>query len=313
MPYQIALLRLLADGQPHTADAAIAAAHLAPEELAPALADLLGLGIAVDARGGMIRFVEPIELLDADAVNARLPLGLTLAVLDRCASTNALLADLARDGAASGTAIACEIQTAGRGRRGAAWLAPVGASLAFSLLWRFEARATELAGLSLAVGVGCGRALDRLGARGIGFKWPNDVLHEGRKLCGILVEVAFASDAAAVIGVGINVRASERFADRLPYPIADLAMAGVTAGRNAILAELLTALAEACAAFDREGFAAFRDEWTRRHAHHDRTVRIIGNNGAVEGRALGVAEDGALLVATRGGVERFLSGEVSVR
>jgi BirA family biotin operon repressor/biotin-[acetyl-CoA-carboxylase] ligase len=312
MPYKLPLLRLLSDGQPRRVDDLIAALSLAPEALAPALADLLALGAPIEACGGVIRLVEPIELVDGEAVSARLPESVTLAVIDRAESTSSLVADLAREGAARGTAVACEIQTAGRGRRGSPWLAPIGGSLAFSLLWRFE-RAEQLSGLSLAIGVACARAFESVGAHGIGLKWPNDVLHEGRKLAGILVEIASGTDAAVVIGVGVNVRGAERLADRLPYPVADLAIAGASGGRNDALVALLTQLADTCEAFDREGFAAFRDEWERRHAWRDRPVRLAGNDNATEGTALGVADDGALLVRTGSGVERVVAGEVSLR
>lgn len=314
MPYKLPILRLLSDGEPHAADEVIAAGKLAPEELAPALADLLGLGVALDARGGSVRLLEPIELLDREVLDARLPPGVRLALVDRCDSTSSLVADLAREGAPSGTAVVCEIQSAGRGRRGAPWLAPVGASLAFSLLWRFAgSEARNLAGLSLAAGVACARAFARVGATGIALKWPNDVLWDGRKLCGILIEIASTADAAAVIGVGVNVSGAQRLAEKLPYPVADLRMAGAAAGRNAILAELLAALADACSRFDREGFGPFREEWQRQHAHRDQPVRLLNGESVQEGTAIGIDEEGALLVATARGVERFVSGEVSLR
>jgi BirA family biotin operon repressor/biotin-[acetyl-CoA-carboxylase] ligase len=313
MPYKLPILRLLSDGQAHSADELIAAGKLAPAELAPALADLLGLGVALEARGGSVRITEPIELLDGDAVAARLPPEVRLAIVERCESTNSVVTELAREGGASGTAVACEIQTAGRGRRGAPWLAPFGTSLAFSLLWRFGAEAKSLGGLSLAVGVACSRAFERLGASGIGLKWPNDVLWEGRKLCGILIEIASTDDVAAVIGIGVNVRGADRLSEHLPYSVADLHMAGVTESRNAILAEMLAAVAAACARFDRSGFGGFRDDWERRHAHRGQRVRLLNGDGACEGTALGVDDDGALLVATDRGTERFLAGEVSLR
>jgi BirA family biotin operon repressor/biotin-[acetyl-CoA-carboxylase] ligase len=313
MPYKLPILRLLSDGRPHSADEVIAAGGLAPAELAPALADLLGLGVGLDAHGGFVQLTTPIELLERDTIAARLPPEIRLAVVDRCESTNSLVADLARDGAPSGTAVACELQTAGRGRRGAPWLAPFGTSLAFSLLWRFPAEARSLGGLSLAVGVACSRAFERLGASGIGLKWPNDVLWEGRKVCGILIEIVSANDAAAVIGIGVNVCGADRLSEKLPYPVADLQSAGVSGGRNAVLGEMLAALGDACARFDRSGFGAFRGEWERRHAHAGQRVRLLNGESEWQGTALGVDDDGALLVTTERGLERFMSGEVSLR
>ena len=124
-------------------------------------------------------------------------------VLDTCASTNAELLARAETGAASGTVLVANEQTAGRGRRGRSWIASPGDSLTFSLLWRF-APGTAPAGLSLAVGLAVARALQKVGAGDTALKWPNDILRNRRKLGGILVELLPGAPHAAVIGIGIN-------------------------------------------------------------------------------------------------------------
>ncbi|MEK7738086.1 MAG: biotin--[acetyl-CoA-carboxylase] ligase, partial [Pseudomonadota bacterium] len=108
-------------------------------------------------------------------------------ILAECDSTNSRLLSLAETGAAAGSVLATERQTGGRGRRGRSWLSASGDSLTFSLLWRFQPN-RSLSGLSLAVGVAVARALEALGVRGITLKWPNDVLLNGRKLAGVLIE-----------------------------------------------------------------------------------------------------------------------------
>jgi biotin-[acetyl-CoA-carboxylase] ligase BirA-like protein len=124
-------------------------------------------------------------------------------VLDSCDSTNAVLLARAEAGAPSGTVVIANEQTAGRGRRGRSWFASRGDSLTFSLLWRF-APGTAPAGLSLAVGLAVAQALEKVGAGGTALKWPNDILKDGRKLGGILVELLPGAPHAAVIGIGIN-------------------------------------------------------------------------------------------------------------
>jgi biotin-[acetyl-CoA-carboxylase] ligase BirA-like protein len=128
-------------------------------------------------------------------------------VLDSCDSTNAVLLARAEAGAPSGTVVIANEQTAGRGRRGRSWFASPGDSLTFSLLWRF-APGTAPAGLSLAVGLAVAQALTDLcagvGAGDTALKWPNDILKDGRKLGGILVELLPGAPHAAVIGIGIN-------------------------------------------------------------------------------------------------------------
>lgn len=236
-------------------------------------------------------------------------------LVDECDSTNAILAARARAGAPTGTALACELQRAGRGRQGARWVSGRGDGLTFSLLWRFERAAGVLTGLPLVAGVACADALEALGVSGVALKWPNDLLRAGAKLGGILVEAQ--GDArgplAAVIGIGINVRLSDEARAAIGQPVADLT--GVPYGsRNAVLGRVLAALAEALARFEREGFAAFRAAWQQRHAFQGKRVRLLVRaEHAIVGVATGVADDGALLLETDAGVQRFYAGEVSLR
>jgi len=243
--------------------------------------------------------------------------GLTLELLDECPSTNTELAERARAGAAHGTVLACERQTAGRGRRGNAWVSAVGGSVTFSVLWRFSRSAGALSGLGLAVAVGVAEALEKLGARGVSLKWPNDLLHEGSKLGGILIETAgdAAGRVAAVVGVGVNVRLDTEARARIGQPVTDLAACGSGApSRSAVLAGLLESIAPALEIFSREGFAPFRQAWLRRHAWQGRRVVVVGGGRRVaEGEVMGVAADGALELASERGVERFHSGEISLR
>lgn len=238
-----------------------------------------------------------------------------LELVDECDSTNSVAAARAKEGAPSGTAIACELQRAGRGRQGATWVSGRGTALTFSLVWRFERGAAVLTALPLVAGVACARALDSIGAPGVALKWPNDLLLAGAKLGGILVEAQAdpRGPTSVVIGVGINVRLSDDARRAISQPAADLA--GVPyVSRSHALGRLLAALADALPRFEREGFAAFRAEWAERHAFQGARVRLIVDSGrAVEGVAAGVAEDGALLLETGGGLQRFYAGAVSLR
>lgn len=314
-PSSFALLRRLAPGRPVSAGAI----DLSAAALREALAELAANGVEARDSAAGLQLFEPFDALDADAVRAALGAAATriaVDVVDECESTSAALAARAEAGARSGAAIACELQTAGRGRRGAPWHSGLGTGLTFSLLWRFEHRGAMPGGLSLAVGVACARALESVGARGVTLKWPNDLLLGDGKLGGILVEAQAAGEHAtdAVIGIGVNVRMPGRVRDAIPQQVADLGDAGVRVSRNAILGALLATLDQALPRFEREGFAAFRAEWTRRHAWQGRAVRVVvPPSRAVEGVAMGVAEDGALVIDTGRGVERFHSAEVTVR
>lgn len=233
-----------------------------------------------------------------------------------CASTNTVLMRRAAAGAPSGTVLVADRQTAGRGSRGRAWAASPEASLTFSVLWTFPGGLTRLSGLSLAVGVAVVRALARCGAAGVMLKWPNDILHGDAKLGGILVELD-ADDAAArvVVGIGLNLRLPASIGEGAALPPAALdRIVAALPDRHLLLARLLVELARVFDRFSADGFAGLRDEWHACHAWQERPVRLL-RDGRVEkeGVCAGADADGALLVRTADGLERCLSGDVSLR
>lgn len=237
--------------------------------------------------------------------------------LAECDSTSSELLRRADKGAPAGTVIVADRQSAGRGRRGRQWLSAPEASLTFSLLWRFTGPPGQLAGLSLAVGVALARGLESLGATRICLKWPNDVLLERdgdfAKLAGILIELA--SDrrgTQAIIGIGLNLYPP---AEELPQPAAGLAQA-MTAlpDRHVVLASLLAALAEVLETFAVDGFFGLKTEWQQHHAWQGLPVQILGDDAEpLVGVCLGADNDGALLLETPAGIQRILSGDLSLR
>lgn len=315
------LLRLLADANFHSAAALARKSGAAAAGVNQALRALEDLGIEIARVPGRgYRLAQPYEFLDAAAQRAQLgpqAPGFQLELLDECASTNTLLLERARGGAPSGSVIACELQSAGRGRRGSRWQSGLGGGLTFSLLWRFAQGAAGLSGLSLAVGVAVARALASLDIQAVQLKWPNDLLHAGRKLGGILIELQgdAAGPSAAVIGVGLNVRLHPTVRDAITQAATDMAsISGQAPQRNRLLAALLIELEQVLEQFAAQGFAPLRKEWMVHHAHQDKPVTLSSGDGkTVTGRAAGVAEDGALLLETARGLERFVSGELSLR
>jgi BirA family biotin operon repressor/biotin-[acetyl-CoA-carboxylase] ligase len=207
-------------------------------------------------------------------------------------------------------ALLADRQTAGRGRRGNPWSTPSG-NLALSLFARLSMPPAALAGLSLALGVCCAEALHRLGASEVGLKWPNDLLARGRKLGGLLVELA-ASDIDSVdvvIGLGLN-RELPADADRGWIGLCELATA---TDRCTLAARMIEALLLALQQFEPQGFAAFAARWHRLDALHGRPVRVLAAGVEHLGRAQGVGDDGALRVACAEGERVFLSADVSLR
>jgi BirA family biotin operon repressor/biotin-[acetyl-CoA-carboxylase] ligase len=320
-PLATRVLRFLADGEFHSGEDLAHALGISRGSVWHAIRELETLGLDIyKVRGRGYRVSRPVSLLDASKIRSHLgplapcfPLELGASV----DSTSTRLLELAARGAASGTVVAAEWQSGGRGRFARPWHASVGGGLLFSLLWRFERGAGGLSGLSLAGGVAVARGLEALGASGVALKWPNDLLWSGRKVAGILIELQgdALGPTAAVIGVGVNVHLSEADRARIGGPAADLETAcGAAPDRNVALARLLAELHRVLELFGREGFGPLRREWERRHAHRDALVTLLVPGGVrATGRARGVGDDGALLLETGAGIERHHSGEISLR
>ena len=238
---------------------------------------------------------------------------LAIEVVAETGSTNADL--LARLPQLQGPLLlAAERQTAGRGRAGRPWHSEPGSVLTFSMAWRFDLPLHALTGLPLVVGVALVETLTGLGVP-VNLKWPNDVLKEGRKLAGILIETAKSTQphsSWAVIGIGLNLRLPAKLAAEIAQPAASLDLPDMDA--NELLAKIANALAGALVQFEHEGLSPFTARWNRWHAHAGQSVCILqGGTMLHEGRALGIADNGALLLETAGGMIRVLSGDVSLR
>lgn len=236
-------------------------------------------------------------------------------VVPETGSTNADLLAQVQAGRLAGPALlVAHSQTAGRGRAGRSWLSAPGATLMFSLAWRFKAPLQQLVGLPLAAGVALAEAIQALGVP-VQLKWPNDLLKDGAKLAGILVETQTGPDGAvwAVVGAGINLL----MPDQLEADIGrDVACAPWLANmdRNALMGALLNRLAATLAEFDDTGFAAFAERWNRLQAWHGETVRILDQGRVLhEGRMMGVDASGRLLLQTDAGLVPVMSGDVSLR
>jgi BirA family biotin operon repressor/biotin-[acetyl-CoA-carboxylase] ligase len=307
-PLTLATLRLLSDGGLRSGEQMAAALGVTRATVWNAMREAESLGLEVQRlRGQGYRLAASPAWLDANRITAALGAGgarFQVQVAEAVDSTNTRLL------------AAAELQTGGRGRRGRAWTSGLGSSLTFSLLWRFEQGAAGLSGLSLAVGVAVAQALAAAGASGIGLKWPNDILFQGRKLGGILVELQgdALGPAAAVVGIGINVRLPAPLRAAVEQPVADLAEAGCIPERNGLLAGLLARLAEVMERFTAEGFGAFESAFRALHVLHGQAAQVLLPDGRVlQGVVEGTGGDGALLLRTAQGVVRLHGGEASLR
>ncbi len=319
------ILRLLADGRFQSGEAIAKHFGVTRATVWNALKEAEAMGVPLfSVRGRGYCLPEPIQLLDHNSVLAAIGeqhAGFNLEIHDQLESTNTYLVRQASDGAAHATCVAASLQTRGRGRRGRAWQAGLGASLTFSLLWRFQSGASALSGLSLAVGVALIRALHGLGVAEAELKWPNDVLvhHQSQyqKLAGILIELQgdMEGPTAAVIGIGINLRLPQHLRQHIDQAATDLqAVAKLLPNPSALLGALLKHLADVLSEFERSGFTQLREEWMQHHAYQNQAVRLLLPDGReTQGVVSGIAADGVLLVDTATGPQRFSAGEISLR
>ena len=273
---------------------------------------------AVSVVGDGAQVAEDVEFLDTTTIeNALAPRTqdwLTmLEVVTTIPSTNAELAQRAETQSVNGAVLAAEVQTAGRGRRGREWLSPFGRNLAVSMGVAIDRPPAEVGALGLAVGLGVHDALADLGTPNVQLKWPNDVLLDGRKVAGILVELVRLSPIVeVVIGIGVNVGCGSAIASQVEQPIADVAEAVPGISRNQLLARVLDHVLAESHTFAASRFAAMHARWRTAHRHEGETVTVTTPTERVSGVA-SVLPSGALALDTARGRREFTGGEVSVR
>jgi len=331
------LLGLLCDGSLHSGAQLAAALGVSRAAVWKLVGELREAGVAIDSlsRRGY-RLSAPVELLDAGRMRAhareqgrRLPDELEVHFL--IDSTNDQLYDAPLPAPGAARVAFAELQSAGRGRRGRRWIAPFGSGLTFSISWTFAETPADLPALGLALGVAIARVLCGLGAHSLSLKWPNDLLHDGRKLGGLLTQLRQEAGGAATVvaGLGLNLalpdaahkaidRAIDQAVDTSAHPalaVADLAEAipqGLPS-RNLIASRLVLGLEDALREFATVGFTGFAQDWAALDALRDAPVRVHQGSERFEGTARGTDRDGALLVESAGRMLRVFSGDVSVR
>jgi BirA family biotin operon repressor/biotin-[acetyl-CoA-carboxylase] ligase len=243
----------------------------------------------------------------------RLPEGFVLHPHDRVASTNDEALRLAEAGAPAGTVVWAGEQTRGRGRHGRTWASPPG-NLYASVLLRPDCQMAVAAQLSLVAGLALGEALVGLGPPDLDLqlKWPNDVLIDGAKTAGILIEGA--SDAAGraawvIVGSGVNLISSPQ---GTPYPATCLAREGFAAATpQTVLEAYLAKLDRWLGRWQQAGFGAVRSAWLARGFGLGGEIHLRLDRDELKGRFLDLTDTGSLLLEQAGGRRREIAaGEV---
>jgi BirA family biotin operon repressor/biotin-[acetyl-CoA-carboxylase] ligase len=314
------ILRILSDGQFHSGTRLAQQFYVSAASIHNALKTVSEYGLKLNrVKGRGYQLLQAPQWLIADKINLYLPEPnvFDICVLPHAESSNTLLLQRAANGVPSGSVLAVEWQTAGRGRMGRRWHSELGNSLTFSLLWRFETGLVSLSGLSLAVGLALVRTLRKLGVSEVGLKWPNDLVSEHGKLAGVLIEAQGEARGACavVIGIGLNFQSAENIKTQLNHGVSDLSQyLPQPIERNRLLALLLQTLAEILAEFSQTGFKSMRAEWEAEHYYQNRMIKMqLPDGQEMTGTVSGITEEGALRVETTRGEQIFHAGEISLR
>lgn len=274
-------------------------------------------GLPVEAAPGVgYRLPDGVSLLSEQQLSAALNNELihSLTLFQTIESTNSYLLTQPIDVGQARLCVA-EAQSAGRGRRGNEWLSAPYRNVMMSLSWGFERWPETITGLGLAVALEVAEYLRESFEINVQIKWPNDLMVDGAKLAGVLIDVGGESTGACnvVIGLGLNVHQPDWSQDGA-YQWQDLAGLGVTCDRNDLVAGLASSLTSMLADFAVSGFAPRTQRWNRLSEYAGKRVRVLGMADSLEGVMAGVDEMGALLIEVDGqGVTRVVDSNVSVR
>lgn len=232
-------------------------------------------------------------------------------------STNVRARVAAMDGALHGTLVTAAKQTAGRGRRGRSWESPAGRNIYFTLILKPDFDPDQASMLTLVMSCAVTESIKQIAGLDCGIKWPNDIVVNGKKVCGILTEMSADKGKInyVLIGVGINV-GNQEFAPELADKATSLEKeAGTGMCRDELLSEIMRAFEK-----DYESFAEcgnlkpLREAYNALLVNRNARVRVLDPREEYEGKALGITNTGELLVEKEdGSLVEVYAGEVSVR
>lgn len=314
------LVEILADAQFHSGTDLGQRLGISRAAVSKAIQILRTHGLPVECHAGIgYRLPDPLIPLYTPAIEHALGTDTEPAPVEVFAELPSTSAYLLAQPTVSGQACLAEVQTQGRGRRGRQWLMAPYRNIALSLVWHFDRGADALAGLSLSAGVAVREALQAFGVPALTLKWPNDILGDGRKLAGLLLEVQGEAHGLVrvVIGLGVNVTVPPADAAQIAQPLTDLHTLMPHArpiDRNQLAGLLIRHLRASLREFAHSGFAPFHARWEQAHAYAGKPVRILGEQEMFDGIAEGVTADGALCVRASDGRARYVqAADVSLR
>jgi BirA family biotin operon repressor/biotin-[acetyl-CoA-carboxylase] ligase len=282
---------------------------------------LRAIGYRIDAVPSQgYRLISSPDILVPAEISAGLStrrIGRRLICFRETESTNMVAFRMAEEGAEEGTVVVAEAQHQGKGRLGRRWESPPGVNLYCSLILRPPVLPTQASQLTFLSAVAVARAIAAVTTLQPAIKWPNDLLVEGRKVAGLLIEMSAETEKVhfVVLGIGVNINMTrDQFPSDLRHPATSLALeTGREISRLEFTRALLTALDDTYEIFLTRGYEAIRDEWLSHCSIMGREVRIMFHESATYGMVMGIDEDGALLLRLHDGrIERVIAGDVTL-
>ncbi len=315
------LLKIRAKGTgPHSLALLCRQHNVAVEEMEEAVRLIQEWGYRVKlSHGDYIEFISAPDKLTATEISYNLQTksaGRVVHSYQSVKSTNDIAGKLAESGAAEGTIVTAEMQTEGRGRRGRSWHSPEGAGIYLSIILRPKFEPDKAPGVSIMTALALADTLSEYCPGEVSIKWPNDILIAGRKVCGILTELYAEKDRvdSIVIGVGINVNT---MAGDFPDELKEIATSirrqtGHKTSRVELLRKFLVAFEREYIAYRKDQLAKSRTRIRSYSSLIGHRIKLASGKGIIEGVALDIDSDGALLLDVDGEMRRINSGEVTI-
>lgn len=313
----IKVVSILNDGEYHDGTSIGDKLHMTRSAVWKTIKKLENYEIKLDSvKGKGYALLEPLLLLDVNIIKKHLEYPrVDLCVFESVDSTNEYLKTFKNN--RSIKICLAEQQTKGKGRLNREWFSPFAKNIYMSCLYPFQKDVSELSGLSLVISLAIVKTLKHYGvSQKLSVKWPNDIVYENKKISGSLIEIQAETHGVchAVIGMGINVNMLNVERRQISQAWTSIQkILNKYVDRNELCASLINHLLEYLRLFESEGLAAFVDEWKQADCLTDQMISVTNINESVEGKVVGINEQGHLLLQMSSGKTRaFSSGDTTI-
>jgi len=313
----IKVVSILNDGEYHDGTSIGDKLHMTRSAVWKTIKKLENYEIKLDSvKGKGYALLEPLLLLDVNKIKKHLEYPrVDLCVFESVDSTNEYLKTFKNN--RSIKICLAEQQTKGKGRLNREWFSPFAKNIYMSCLYPFQKDVSELSGLSLVISLAIVKTLKHYGvSQKLSVKWPNDIVYENKKISGSLIEIQAETHGVchAVIGMGVNVNMLNVERKQISQAWTSIQkILNKYVDRNELCASLINHLLEYLHLFESEGLAAFVDEWKQADCLTDQVISVTNINESVEGKVVGINEQGHLLLQMSGGKTRaFSSGDTTI-